>query len=138
MSMQTGVVSEYTLLALLETQKGNQATESPRTHKLSHKTDSLKVDSQGCRRILLPNLCVGFGNLTATAENIPPGAEETKLPEAAEIIIRAASNCCGRMAARFQSELSVDVTKIMQKNSSSSNKTSLVLESSKTKLKNKK
>ncbi|KAJ9183726.1 hypothetical protein P3X46_007538 [Hevea brasiliensis] len=100
MSMQTGVVSEYTLLALLETQKGNQATESPRTHKLSHKTDSLKVDSQGCRRILLPNLCVGFGNLTATAENIPPGAEETKLPEAAEIIIRAASNCCGSMCNR--------------------------------------
>ncbi|XP_021691763.2 uncharacterized protein LOC110673065 isoform X2 [Hevea brasiliensis] len=97
MSIQTGVVSEYTRLALLESQRAHHASESPRAHKLSHKTDSPNVDSQGQRRILLPNLGVGFGNVTATAENIHPGVEETKLPEAAEIIIKAASNCCGSM-----------------------------------------
>lgn len=56
-----------------------------------------KVDSQGRRRIFKRNLGVGFGNLTATAENLRPGAEESKLPEAAEIIIKAASNCCSIM-----------------------------------------
>ncbi|KAG8657140.1 hypothetical protein MANES_03G041700v8 [Manihot esculenta] len=35
MSIQTGIVSEYTRLSLLETQKGNQATESPGAHKVS-------------------------------------------------------------------------------------------------------
>ncbi|KAF2287109.1 hypothetical protein GH714_038220 [Hevea brasiliensis] len=67
MSMQTGVVSEYTRLALLETQKGNQATESPRTHKASKlrhyddcsfenwqqlKTFLLEQKKQSCQRQL--------------------------------------------------------------------------------------
>ncbi|XP_012077073.1 inter-alpha-trypsin inhibitor heavy chain H3 isoform X2 [Jatropha curcas] len=99
MSIQTGVFSEYTRLTLLETQRGNQATDSPSTRTLLHKGDSSKVDSQGRKRILLQNLGVGFGNLAATAENIPPGIEEPKLPEAAEIIIKAASNCCGRICS---------------------------------------
>ncbi|KAG8657138.1 hypothetical protein MANES_03G041700v8 [Manihot esculenta] len=100
MSIQTGIVSEYTRLSLLETQKGNQATESPGAHKLPQKNDSSKVDSQGQRRIMLQNFGVGFGNLKATAENIRPGVEEPKLPEAAELIIKAASNCCGRLCDR--------------------------------------
>ncbi|KAG8636056.1 hypothetical protein MANES_16G093900v8 [Manihot esculenta] len=98
MSINTGIVSEYTRLAFLESQRGNQANESPRAHMLPHKTDSPKTDSQGRRRILLQNLSVGFGNVTATAENIPHGVE-TKLSEAAELI-KAASNCCGRMFSK--------------------------------------
>ncbi|KAJ4834720.1 hypothetical protein Tsubulata_007676 [Turnera subulata] len=97
-SIETGIASEYTLMTLLETEGGNQATESSGSHKSKHKSDSSKVGVQGQRRrILLQNLGVGFGNLTATADNIPPGVEQPKLPEAAEIIIKAASNCCGKM-----------------------------------------
>lgn len=46
---------------------------------------------QGQRMILLPHLGIGFGNLTATAENTPPGFE-SKLPEVPEIF-KAATNC---------------------------------------------
>ena len=46
------------------------------------------------RMIMLPKLGIGFGNLTATAENIVPGTEEPKGPEAAEIFVNAATNCC--------------------------------------------
>ncbi|XP_050218883.1 uncharacterized protein LOC126669457 [Mercurialis annua] len=94
MSIQTGIVSEYTRLTFIDMDRGNEAIESPTAHKLVHKTDS---PTKGQRRILLQNLGVGFGNLGATAENRPPGAEEQKLPEAAEIMIKATLNCCGRM-----------------------------------------
>lgn len=47
---------------------------------------------QGQRMILLPHLGIGFGNLTATAENTPPGFE-SKFPEVPEIF-KAATNCC--------------------------------------------
>lgn len=97
LSIRTGVISEYTCMSLLETNRGNQAAESPGGHKLPWQVNPQKVDSQGRRRIFIRNLGVGFGNLNATAENLRPGAEESKLPEAAEIIIKAASNCCSIM-----------------------------------------
>uniref|UniRef100_A0A2P2JZ35 Inter-alpha-trypsin inhibitor heavy chain n=3 Tax=Rhizophora mucronata TaxID=61149 RepID=A0A2P2JZ35_RHIMU len=93
-SIQSGVVSEYTCMALLEAERQNEATNSPGPHKES---DSWGAAFQYQRRTLLCSLCVGFGNLTATAENTPAGVEELKLPEAAEIIIKAASHCCGSM-----------------------------------------
>ena len=46
---------------------------------------------------LLQSLSVGFDDLIATAENIRPGSEEPKLPEVAEIFMKATSNCCGQM-----------------------------------------
>lgn len=61
--------------------------------KKSHPQNEANV--QGQRMILLPNLGIGFGNLTATAENTPPG-HEMKLPEVAEIF-KAASNCCSTL-----------------------------------------
>jgi len=57
------------------------------------------VDPKGQKMIILGNLCVGFGNLIATADNIPPGSEESKLPEAAEIFIKATSNCCASLCS---------------------------------------
>lgn len=48
------------------------------------------------RKTLLQNLGAGFGNYSATIENISPGITETK-PETAEILAKAASNCCGKM-----------------------------------------
>jgi hypothetical protein len=34
LSIQTGVISEYTCMSLLETDRGNQAAESPGGHKV--------------------------------------------------------------------------------------------------------
>lgn len=97
-SIQTGLVSEYTRMSLLETETGNQAALSPGAQKPKQKNDTSKVGTPGPqRRILLQKLAAGFGNLTATADNIPPGVEEPKLPEAAEIIMKAASNFCGKL-----------------------------------------
>ena len=50
------------------------------------------------KMMLLPFGGVGFGNLEATSENTPHGAGERK-PEAAEIIVKAASNCCGNLCS---------------------------------------
>uniref|UniRef100_A0A5B7AJY8 Putative inter alpha-trypsin inhibitor, heavy chain 4 n=1 Tax=Davidia involucrata TaxID=16924 RepID=A0A5B7AJY8_DAVIN len=83
MSIQSGVVSEYTRMVLLETQRGKKATESAGVQEM----------------LMLRSLGVGFGNLTATAENIPPGFEEPKLPDAAEIFVKAASNWCGKICS---------------------------------------
>ena len=55
------------------------------------------VDWRGQKVIMLRSLGIGFGNLTATAENIIPGSEGEKVPEAAEIFVKAASNCFGRL-----------------------------------------
>ncbi|GAU41045.1 hypothetical protein TSUD_373990 [Trifolium subterraneum] len=45
------------------------------------------ADVEGERLLLLPKLGIGFGNLTATVENIPPGAEEP-LPDSAEMMLQ--------------------------------------------------
>lgn len=61
--------------------------------KVSNELDCQKI-------IVLRNFGLGFGNLTATAENTPPGSDdEPKLPEPAEMFVRAASNCCGKMCS---------------------------------------
>ncbi|PON66009.1 von Willebrand factor, type A [Parasponia andersonii] len=92
-SIQTGVISEYTSMIVLETigkkvQDGLQeVAKKGRPQKMA--------DSENQKVIPLQSMCVGFGNLTATGDNIPPGCEEPKLPEAAEMIVKAASSCCG-------------------------------------------
>ncbi|WCJ42819.1 inter-alpha-trypsin inhibitor heavy chain-related [Euphorbia peplus] len=94
-SIQTGVVSEYTRLTIGETERPVITKDSAKAQKASNKAAaSTKADMKVQKRILLQKLGVGFGNLTATADNICPGSEEIKLPEAAELIIKAASNCC--------------------------------------------
>ncbi|KAF5743034.1 hypothetical protein HS088_TW09G01096 [Tripterygium wilfordii] len=98
MSIQTGVTSEYTCMMLLETD-GTKAMALSGVKKASHKKDSLE-ENKGQRAILLRSLSIGFGNLTATVENVPPGFEEPRLPEAAEIFVKAASNCCNSMCNR--------------------------------------
>ncbi|XP_031382013.1 inter-alpha-trypsin inhibitor heavy chain H3 [Punica granatum] len=89
LSMQNSVASEFTRMILQETNEGTKATETSGSEK----------DPKGAQKktIVLRNLCVGFGNLQATNENVPPGAEQVKLPEAAEILVKAASNCCGKI-----------------------------------------
>ena len=52
--------------------------------------DELRLVNNGKR---LMYLCLGYGNLSVTAENTPPGFEEPKQIEAAKILVKAASNC---------------------------------------------
>ncbi|CAK9155194.1 unnamed protein product [Ilex paraguariensis] len=100
MSVQNGIVSEYTCMILTETEKGKKATESAGIPKVPSKTEPQKMeDTKRQKMMVLRNLGVGFGNLTATSENLPPGADETKSPEPAEILVKAASNCCGKMCS---------------------------------------
>ncbi|OIT21774.1 PREDICTED: uncharacterized protein LOC109218469 isoform X2 [Nicotiana attenuata] len=94
-SIQHAVISEYTRMILMETDRGKLVTESTSKRKVS--TAAAKIEEPKLeKKILLQNLAVGFGNYSATVENIPPGASETK-PETAEILAKAASNCCGKM-----------------------------------------
>ncbi|KAE7998425.1 hypothetical protein FH972_002970 [Carpinus fangiana] len=101
MSIQTAVVSEYTRMVLLETVRGKIAKESVGLKEVTNKNHSLEtVDCKGQKMIMLQSLGMGFGNLNATVENISPGLEEPKMPEAAEIFVNSASNCCSSMCNR--------------------------------------
>ncbi|KAK4713778.1 hypothetical protein R3W88_019685 [Solanum pinnatisectum] len=94
-SVQNGVISEYTQMILIETDKGKVVTESTSKRKVS--TAPKKIEEPKLqKKTLLQNLGAGFGNYSATIENISPGTAETK-PETAEILAMAASNCCGKM-----------------------------------------
>ncbi|GAB2291601.1 hypothetical protein Dimus_025857 [Dionaea muscipula] len=96
-SVMAGVVSEYTVMVLVESRSLSHGGSTVGKEKMvSSKSDLLKEGSKSERKLLL-NLGLGFGNVKATAENLPPGSEEVKAPEAAEIIIQAASNLCGKL-----------------------------------------
>ncbi|KAK4785947.1 hypothetical protein SAY86_002636 [Trapa natans] len=84
LSIQNNVTSEFTRMMLQETYEGTKAT-----------VGSEKGPKGAPRTITLRSLCIGFGDLEATKENVPPGLEQVKLPEAAEILVKVASNCCG-------------------------------------------
>uniref|UniRef100_A0A0V0IRS9 Putative poly [ADP-ribose] polymerase 4-like n=1 Tax=Solanum chacoense TaxID=4108 RepID=A0A0V0IRS9_SOLCH len=94
-SIQNGVISEYTRMILIETDKGKVITESTSKRKVS--TAPKKIEEAKLqKKTLLQNLGAGFGNYSATIENISPRITETK-PETAEILAKAACNCCGKM-----------------------------------------
>lgn len=58
--------------------------------------DDEKIEERLIQKtILLQYLGFGFGNLTATIENIPPGAIDKE--DEAEIIAKATSNCFGKL-----------------------------------------
>ncbi|XP_011035744.1 PREDICTED: uncharacterized protein LOC105133437 isoform X2 [Populus euphratica] len=98
MSIQTGVPSEYTLMVLHHTLREEKASETILIRDVFNKINPLKkMDLQ--MKIMLGNQCVGFGNLSATAENIPPGTE-TRSSDATEMLFNAASNCCSRVVDR--------------------------------------
>ncbi|KAL5572333.1 hypothetical protein UlMin_021930 [Ulmus minor] len=94
MSIQTGIISEFTRMVLLEKVKVSDEQVPKKSHP--QKT----VDSEISKTMPLQSFCVGFGDLTATADNLPPGYVEPKLPEAAELFVKAASDCCGSVINR--------------------------------------
>ncbi|XP_017979273.1 PREDICTED: inter alpha-trypsin inhibitor, heavy chain 4 [Theobroma cacao] len=100
-SLQTSFPSEYTCLILLQTDSEKKVQESIRVQEIFKKINMPKKgDMNGQKLVFLGCMGVGFGNLTATAKNIPPGIEEPKSPEGAEILVRAASNCCSTLLDR--------------------------------------
>ncbi|XP_048428511.1 uncharacterized protein LOC103936358 [Pyrus x bretschneideri] len=101
LSKQTGVPSEYTCMTLLQTNEGKKAPESVMIQEVYNKiTKWKKTQSSSQKMIILGNLGIGFGNLTATAQNKAPGSEEEKAADATELLVKAASNCCSRVLDR--------------------------------------
>ncbi|XP_022953610.1 uncharacterized protein LOC111456095 isoform X1 [Cucurbita moschata] len=103
MSKQTGFPSEYTRLILMLTKEGKKAPPSIIVQEMRKRMDmwkSNKVEWKGQEIVLLGNQGVGFGNLTATAENAQPG-KEIKATQATDLLVKAATNCCGRLIDRF-------------------------------------
>ncbi|KAK1365161.1 Inter-alpha-trypsin inhibitor heavy chain [Heracleum sosnowskyi] len=106
-SVQNSVISEYTCMVLLETDKGKKRkTDSAEKGKgkkgasrSSEKKEKKQVSTEpDCqKRTVLHNFKYGFGNLTATIENTPPGSNEDRLPDPGEKFVMAASNCCSKM-----------------------------------------
>ncbi|KAI3521349.1 hypothetical protein L1887_10812 [Cichorium endivia] len=88
MSLQIGVPSEYTHMILIQGDKVKPAIESVLPEEECSKLENHKV-------MLLRDLSVGFGNVTATVDNLPPGIEEVKLNEPAGMMMKAASSCYG-------------------------------------------
>ncbi|KAA0059388.1 von Willebrand factor A domain-containing protein 5A isoform X2 [Cucumis melo var. makuwa] len=103
LSKQSGFPSEYTRLILVLAKEGKKAPPSIISQEMRKRFDltkSNKVEWKGQKIILLGNQGVGFGNLTATAENLQPG-KEIKATQATDLLVKAATNCCSRLIDRF-------------------------------------
>ncbi|PHT73602.1 hypothetical protein T459_24387 [Capsicum annuum] len=94
MSTQNAVISQYTRMALVQTERVKviKPTAKRKVYSADEKIEERLVQ----KTVLLHSLGFGFGNLIATIENIPPGAIDTE-DEPAEIIAKATSNCCGKL-----------------------------------------
>ncbi|KAJ0701484.1 putative von Willebrand factor A-like domain superfamily [Helianthus annuus] len=92
MSLQRGVPSEYTCMILVQNSKVKRTLKSLLLDEKRSKPMNQKT-------ICLRNICVGFGNLKATTENLPPGIEDVKLNEAVKMVMKAATSCYGFMAS---------------------------------------
>ncbi|XP_010531895.1 PREDICTED: inter-alpha-trypsin inhibitor heavy chain H3-like [Tarenaya hassleriana] len=90
-SIQTGVPSEYTQMILLENIEGPKPKEAGGKKKASRNSEKQKLAS---RKIPLQSIGTGFGDVAATSDNVSPGFEAQKPPDAAEVLAKAASNCC--------------------------------------------
>ncbi|XVF25240.1 hypothetical protein REPUB_Repub13aG0196200 [Reevesia pubescens] len=100
-SLQTSFPSEYTCLNLLQTDSGKKVPKPILVREIFNKINlPTKGDWNSQKIVFLGCLGIGFGNLTATAKNIPPGTEEPKSPEGAEILVKAVSNCCSMLLDR--------------------------------------
>lgn len=101
MSICNGIVSEYTSMALFVTDTSKKEADSGAKQRKTpgrgeaEKEDELPKPQKVVK--VLRNVGVGFGNLKATAENIRPGFEEPKAPEAAEVMVKAASDWCTKV-----------------------------------------
>ncbi|XP_020549348.1 inter alpha-trypsin inhibitor, heavy chain 4 isoform X1 [Sesamum indicum] len=95
MSIEYSIISEYTNVVLLETERMKITADPAAGRRASSKVNDVKTEEPTPRKILvLRNNGLGFGNLTATEENIVPGFSAPKPPEAGDAYIKGASRCC--------------------------------------------
>ncbi|KAJ0676729.1 putative von Willebrand factor, type A, von Willebrand factor A-like domain superfamily [Helianthus annuus] len=99
MSMQSGVVSEYTRMVLLETVQVQEKQASTSSGTKKGKKESVEIREKVEMIKVLQRVGMGFGNLIATIENTPQGYEP-KLPDQAEMLVRAAGNCCVNLCGK--------------------------------------
>ncbi|XP_074280794.1 uncharacterized protein LOC141605796 isoform X2 [Silene latifolia] len=98
MSIRNSIVSEFTSMALFVTETLKKEADSEAKKKKSpSKGEAAGTEPKPKKVKVLKKIGIGFGNVKATTENISPGFNEPKPPEAAEIIVKAASDCCTRM-----------------------------------------
>nr|XP_043626176.1 von Willebrand factor A domain-containing protein DDB_G0292028-like [Erigeron canadensis] len=92
MSLQRGIPSEYTCMIVAHNDKIKSFVKSFLGDEKSSKSMNQKA-------IYMRQISVGFGNLKATATNLPPGIENEKLTRAATIVMNAASSFYGVVAS---------------------------------------
>ncbi|PON43600.1 Nucleoside diphosphate kinase [Parasponia andersonii] len=100
MSKQTGVPSEYTLMLLVQPDKGKKAPDSVPTQEVNNKLKQKAADANKEQMLFLGRLGMGFGDVAATAANKLPVTEEPKR-EPTDMWVMAASNCCSRVLNRI-------------------------------------
>ncbi|KAG6414287.1 hypothetical protein SASPL_127005 [Salvia splendens] len=106
MSELNTVVSEYTSLVLLETQRGKANADTKKIITVlqykywlqsSRKGDSHHKEEPKPKVIsTMHNIGLGYGSLSATGENIPSGYGDPDELEAAEVLAKSGCGCCGR------------------------------------------
>ncbi|MFS7950209.1 putative von Willebrand factor, type A, von Willebrand factor A-like domain superfamily [Helianthus anomalus] len=93
MSLQRGIPSEYTLMILVQHENVKPAIESVSPEEKHTKSKNQTIT-------YMTNLNVGFGNIIATIENLPPGIQDLKLSETGTMM-KAASSCWTMFVDRF-------------------------------------
>ncbi|KAJ6805451.1 inter alpha-trypsin inhibitor, heavy chain 4-like [Iris pallida] len=91
LSIQSGIPSEYTCMILPEDEEDTQDMV-----KQPKKQDKQKQQSRSSVLIRAHELTFGFGNVTATAENLPAQFGEPKAPESFAVLNKAVG-CCSRL-----------------------------------------
>ncbi|GKV53666.1 hypothetical protein SLEP1_g60183 [Rubroshorea leprosula] len=89
-SLQTSYPSEFTSMVLLRTEGKEKAPESVLQQEILNKINKLltKGDASSQEIIFFRSQGVGFGNLSATVKNKPPGSVELESLEGAESLVK--------------------------------------------------
>ncbi|CAL5195774.1 unnamed protein product [Lathyrus oleraceus] len=97
MSFQNNVPSEYTFMEMILVKK-DDVKKAPDNFLLQKAYSSLSIKGLELEipKLFLGGLSHGFGDLKATAENLPPATKEAKPSEG--LLGKAASTCCGKVA----------------------------------------
>ncbi|CAL0317955.1 unnamed protein product [Lupinus luteus] len=97
MSIQNKVPSEYTCMVLVENNglKKEPKSEPFLLQKIYSKVILQRIDLDN-QKLFLGGMSLGFGDIKATAKNIPPAIKEAKPTEG--LMQKAASTCCSQLA----------------------------------------
>ncbi|KAG9458059.1 hypothetical protein H6P81_002567 [Aristolochia fimbriata] len=119
-SMQSGIVSEHTRMVLLRTDiEKIRPGKEKEAKKLGKKSKSFAKDNQV---LLLSGLTIGFGNIAATNDNIPPFGE-TNQPESDNVLAKTVRNigglcdccccfCCIRGCSKINDQCAIALTQL--------------------------